>query len=323
MISRRRIVLALGSAALSIPLARAQQQSKIRRIGVLTLAPDAPVNEALRQGLRELGWIEGQNIIFEYRGAEKGRSLPEAAAELVGLKVDVIFAGSSTYVEPAKQATNTIPIVFAAHNDPVGIGHVASLSRPGGNITGLSMLQTELVAKELELLKSILPKVTKIGVVWNPTTPSHPPAVKSVEAAAQKLAVKIRLLPARTVEEFDEALAIMRREQVSAFLVISSPLSYSQRARLADIALKQRLPGMWGSRENVEAGGLISYGADLNDLFRRAAKYIDKILKGANPGDLPVEQASIYELAINLKTAKALEIKVPQSVLLQATKVIE
>ena len=323
MISRRRIVLALGSAALSIPLARAQQQSKIRRIGVLTLAPDAPVNEALRQGLRELGWIEGQNIIFEYRGADKGRSLPEAAAELVGLKVDVIFAGSSTYVEPAKQATNTIPIVFAAHNDPVGIGHVASLSRPGGNITGLSMLQTELVAKELELLKSILPKVTKIGVVWNPTTPSHPPAVKSVEAAAQKLAVKIRLLPARTVEEFDEALAIMRREQVSAFLVISSPLSYSQRARLADIALKQRLPGMWGSRENVEAGGLISYGADLNDLFRRAAKYIDKILKGANPGDLPVEQASIYELAINLKTAKALEIKVPQSVLLQATKVIE
>lgn len=208
--------------------------------------------------MRELGWIEGQNILVEYRFPEKIDRLPELAAELVGLKVDVIVAVSSTEVEPARQATKTIPIVFAAHADPVGIGHVASLARPGGNITGLAALMTELAAKELELLKSAPPHVTRVGVLWNPTTPSHPPALKSVEAAAEKLRVQVYMVPARTVDELDGAFAMMTRERVGAFLVVTSPLTYFQRARLAELALKHRLPGMFLLRENAEAGGLMS-----------------------------------------------------------------
>jgi len=239
------------------------------------------------------------------------------------MHVDVIFASSSTLVEAARRATQTIPIVFSNHADPVGIGHVASLARPGGNITGLSMLLTELAAKELEMLHEADPQAKRIGVLWNPTTPSHLPAVQAVEDAGKKLGVKLVLVPAQTVEDFEGAFATMTRERVGGFLAVGSPLTQSSRVPLATLALKHRLPGMFATKDNVEAGGLMSYGADLNDLNRRAALYIDKILKGAKPRDLPVEQASKYQLIINLKTAKALGLEIPPMVLARADGVIE
>jgi ABC-type uncharacterized transport system substrate-binding protein len=222
--------------------------------------------------------------------------LPELAAELVRMNVDIIFAPASTFVEPARQATKTIPIVFANHADPLGTGHVATLARPGGNITGLSVLMTDLAAKNLEILKEALPQITRIGVLWNPTTPSHVPALKSVEAGAEKLGIELRMVPARTIEDFDGAYATMTQEHVGGFLVLGGPSSYAENGvRLAELALKYRLPGIFWFKENAEAGGLMSYSADMLDLYRRSAVYIDKILKGAKPADLPVEQASKYE----------------------------
>ena len=324
---RREFITLLGAAAAGWPLAsRAQQSTKVARIGFLGLAPaSAWVNrlEALRTGLRDLGWVEGKNIVIEFRWAEKVDQLAELTAELVRMNVDVIFALSSTYVEVARHATQTIPIVFATHADPVGLGHVASLARPGGNITGLSMLLTELAAKELEILKEAVPHATRIGVLWNPTTPSHPRALKAVEAAGEKLGVELRAVPIRTVEDFDGAFATMTQERVGAFLDLAGPLSYSRRVPLAELALKHRLPGMFGLKENVEAGGLMSYSADTVDLVRRSAAYIDKILKGVKPADLPVEQASKYELVINLKTANALGVEIPYMLLALAHEVIE
>jgi putative tryptophan/tyrosine transport system substrate-binding protein len=323
---RREFITLVGGAVAMWPLAVRAQHSAMPVIGFLGPAPAAtflPRVEALRAGLRDLGYVEGKNIVIEFRWAEGVEQLPEMAAELVHMKVDIIFASSSTSVEPARQATKTIPIVFAVHADPVGVGHVASLARPGGNITGLSMLLTDLVAKELEIFKEALPHIMRIGILWNPTTPSHRTAVQAVEAVGEKLGVKLPLVPAGTVEEFDAAFSTMTRERMDGFLVVASPLSFSQRAPLAELALKYRLPGMFGSRENVEAGGLMSYGADLNDLHRRAALYVDKILKGAKPADLPVEQASKYEFVINVKTANELGLAIPESLLLRADKVIE
>jgi len=323
---RREFITVLGGAATWPLAARAQQPAKVAQIGFLGPAPAAtylPRLEALRAGLRDLGYVEGKNIAIEFRWAERVEQLPEMAAELVRMKVDIILASSSTYVETARQATKTIPIVFALHADPVGVGHVASLARPGGNITGLSTLLTDLAPKELEILKEALPQTTRIGILWNPTTPSHGPAVRAVEAAGQKLGVQLLLVPARSVEEFDGAFSTMTRERMGSLLVIGSPLAFSQRVPLAELALKHRLPGMFQSRENVEAGGLMSFGVDYNDLHRRAALYIDKILKGVKPADLPVEQASKYELIINLKTANTLGLAIPESLLLRADKVIE
>jgi len=325
MIGRREFITLLGGAA-GWPLAARAQHSAMPVIGFMGPAPAAtylPRLEALRAGLRDLGYVEGKNIVIEFRWAERVEQLPEMAAELVRMKVDIILVSSSTYVEAARQATKTIPIVFPLHADPVGVGHVASLARPGGNITGLSILLTDLAAKELEILKEAVPQTARIGILWNPTTPSHGPAVQAVKAAGEKLGVQLLLVPARIVQEFDGAFSTMTRERMGGFLVIASPLSFSQRVPLAELALKHRLPGMFGSRENVEAGGLMSYGADYNDLHRRAALYIDKILKGVKPADLPVEQASKYELIINLKTAKALGLAIPESFLLRADKVIE
>ena len=279
--------------------------------------------EALRAGLHEAGYVDGKNVIIEFRWADSTDQLPALAAELVRMNVDVIFAGSSTYVEPARQATSKIPIVFAAHADPVGVGHVATLSRPGGNITGLSMLMTDLAVKELELLKETLPQATRFGVLWNPTTPSHTPALRAVKTAGEKLGVQLFAVPARTVEDFSAALTEMTREQVDGFLVVASPLSNFGRAPLAELALMHRLPAIFSFKENVHAGGLMSYGANLNDLVRRAGNYIGKILDGASPGDLPVEQASKYELVINLKTAKTLGLTIPPVLLARADEVIE
>jgi putative ABC transport system substrate-binding protein len=273
--------------------------------------------------LRDLGWVEGKNIVIEFRWADNVSQLPALAAELVRMNVDVIFASSSTMVEPARQATKTIPIVFSNHADPIGTGHVASLNRPGGNITGLSELATELDAKALEMLNEAVPQATRIGVLWNPTTPSQVPGLQAVRVAGEKLGLALHIVPAATVEEFDDAFASMARERVGGVFVVPSPLATMERAPLVQLALRYRLPTMFASREIVEAGGLMSYGADRDDLVRRTALYIDKILKGAKPADLPVEQASKYQLVINLKTAKALGLEIPPTLLARADEVIE
>src|SRR6516165_12477473 len=244
-IRRREFIVTLGGAAAAWPLAaRAQQATKVARIGFLGLAPAAlyaPRVEALRAGLRDLGYVEGKNVVIEFRWAEGSDQLPEQAAELVRMNVDIIFASSSILVEPARQATKTIPIVFANHADPVGIGHVASLARPGGNITGLTMLLTDIVAKDLEIFKDALPQATRIGILWNPTTPSHLPALKAVEAAGATLEVSLHMVPVSTVEDFDGAFATMTREHLDGFLVVASPVTVSQRACLAEVALAHRL----------------------------------------------------------------------------------
>jgi putative tryptophan/tyrosine transport system substrate-binding protein len=252
---------------------------------------------------------------------ERVDQLRDLVAELVHVNVDIIFAPSSTFVEPARKANQTIPIALDA--DPVGLGHVASLARPGGNITGLTMQSTELNTKQLQILKDALPRSTRFGVLWNPSTPSHQLGLPAAEAAGETLGITLIPVPARTAEDFDEALAMMAREHVGGFLDLASPLTYSERTRLAELALRYRLPGMFGIRANAEAGGLMSYAADINDLHRRAATYIDKILKGAKPGDLPVEHASKFELVINLKAAKALGFEIPPIVLARADEVIE
>jgi putative tryptophan/tyrosine transport system substrate-binding protein len=302
---------------------RARDAKKIPRIGFLGLALEYSGVEALRAGLRDLGYIEGNSAIIEWRWAEHIDQLPKLAAELVRLKVEVIVAPSSTFVEAARQATTAIPIVFAVHGDPVGLGHVASLARPNWNATGLSMLLTELATKELEMMKDAVPQARRIGILWNPTTPSHLPALKAIEAAGQRLGVQLRMVPARTLEEFDSAFSIMMQEEVSSFLVVASPLIVVHGGPLAAFAMKYRLPGMYPFKENVEAGGLMSYGADRDDLYRRAATYIDRILKGAKPADLPVEQASKYPLVINLRTARALGLTIPPTLLARADEVIE
>jgi putative tryptophan/tyrosine transport system substrate-binding protein len=321
---RRQFITLLGGAAASSPFAaQAQHRAKLPRVGFLGLASEFIVGEGLRSGLRDLGYIEDTNIVVEWRWAQSVEELPALAAELARMHVDVIFAPSSTYVEAARQATTTIPIVFAVHADPVGLGHVVSLSRPGGNVTGTSMLLTELAAKGLAMLSEALPHARRIGVLWNPTTPSHPRALQAVEAAGEKLGLSLRKVSARSLDEFDGAFATMTQEAIGGFLAMASPPVVSQGAPLAALALKYRLPGMFPFKANVMAGGLMSYGANPDELYHRAAVYVDKILKGARPADLPVEQASKYELVINLKTAKALGIDLPPTLLARADEVIE
>jgi putative tryptophan/tyrosine transport system substrate-binding protein len=326
-IARRKFIAAFGGAAAAWPLvARAQESTSFARIGFLGLGRAsawADQVEALRAGLRDLGRVEGKNIVIEFRWAESVDQLPESAAQLVRMNVDVIFAPASTQVEPARQATKTIPIVFAQHADPVGIGHVASLARPGGNISGVSMVLSEIAPKALEIFKEAVPHAMRVGVLWNPTTPSHTQVMKAVEIAAESLGVRLLSAPIVTIADFDGVFSTMMREGADGFLVPSSPLSNSERAPLADLALNCRLPGIFVNKENVEAGGLMSYGADFNYMYRHAALYVDKILKGKKPADLPVEQASKYELVINLKTAKAIGLTIPESFLVRADKVIE
>jgi ABC-type uncharacterized transport system substrate-binding protein len=281
--------------------------------------------EALRAGLRDLGYVEGKNIVLEFRLTEGEVPLREHAAELVGSNVDVIFATSSTEVEVARQATKTIPIVFATHFDPVGVGHVASLARPGGNITGLSGQLTEIAGKALAMLKEAVPYMKKIGVLWSPTAP-HQPVLQAIEIAGAKLGVQVKLAPVRTVEEFEGAFAMMAQEHVDAIHVVPSSLTLRGRnapVLLADLAMKHRLPSMFGGKVNVVAGGLMSYSPNWIELTRQAAIYIDKILYGAKPADLAVEQSSKFEMAINLKTAKALGLTVPPLLVAQADEVIE
>jgi putative ABC transport system substrate-binding protein len=325
---RRELIVLAGTALLAWPLAaRAQQPPKVARIGYLgfgTAAGFADRVEALRAGLRALGYIEGKNLVTEFRWAETVGQLQEAAAELVRMNVDIIFATSSTETERAKQATSTIPIVFATHADPVGLGHVASLPRPGGNITGLSVQLTETTAKQLEILKETVPHATRIGVLWSPAAPSYRPFLEAAEAAGGKLDVQLLTASMSTVADFDGAFATMAQDGVGAVLVHASSLTARNNPTLlAELALKHRLATMFSIRSNVDAGGLMSYASDTLDLTRRSATYIDKILKGAKPADLPVEQASRYQLVINLKTANALGLTIPPAILARTDEVIE
>jgi putative tryptophan/tyrosine transport system substrate-binding protein len=326
---RRELMLLLGgTASIAWPLvARAQQPGKVWRIGYLrfsTAAASPDVVEALRAGLRALGYVEGKNIVIEFRWAETGEQLQEAAAELVRMNVDVILAPSSTETERAKQATSTIPIVFATNADPVGLGHVASLPRPGGNITGLTAVQTEFTEKGMEILKETVPHAMRFGVLWTPTAPSGRPTLQAAETAGRKLGVQVEGVSVLSAADYLGAFATMARDRVDAVLVHGSALTARHNpALLAELALKHRLPSMFQGRSNVEAGGLMSYAPDLVDLNRRSAAYIDKILKGAKPADLPVEQASRYQLVINLKTANALGLTIPPAILTRADEVIE
>jgi putative ABC transport system substrate-binding protein len=301
----------------------AQQQRKTYRIGILT-GSMGPGLQGFYRGLQELGYIEGKNILIErqFTGDDASRALP-LAQKLAALKVDVIFAPSSTYVEAARQATLKIPIVFATHNDPVGSGHVVSLAHPGGNATGVTQMATLLDAKRLELLKELLPRAARVAVLSNPTTPSHVPALKEIEQAGRKLGFKLHTIQASSPSEFGLAFDAAAKAGDQALLLLTSPLSISEHRRIAALAVAHRLPVVFAQTLFVEAGGLMSYGPDHFELGRHAATYVDRILKGANPATMAVEQPTRFELVINLKTAKALGIEIPNSVLLRADKVIE
>ncbi len=327
---KRRKFITLVSGAAVLPLAaRAQQRGTVYRIGLLSTAPPGGGAErlidALVQGLRGLGYVEGRNLVIErrYPSEEKVGQLPELAAELVRLNVDVIVAAGSLTPHAAKRATTTVPIVITNHGDPVGSGLVASLASPGGNITGLSLLGTGLVGKQLEILKEAVPRVVRVAVLWNPTSQTHPRMLSEEEAAAQALELQLQRVPARGADDYEQAFSAMSQARASAVLVLGDPIFWYHRTRIAELAMRDRLPAIFSQGEHVDAGGLMSYGADLRDNFRRAATYVDKILKGARPADLPIEQPTMFKLVINLKTAKALGLTIPPSLLARADKVIE
>ena len=328
MTSRRALLLAGGASFVSWPLASyAQQPTRIARIGLLSpYSPStSPVwNESFRQGLRDLGWIEGRNITIEYRYAE-GRleRLPDLAADLVRLKVDAIVTSVTPDAIAAKKATSAIPIIMASPADPVASGLVESLARPGGNVTGLSQIGSELSGKRLELLKEIVPKLSRLAVLWNPQGPASILYWKELQAPARQLGLSLHPLDVRSPDELDKALEDGVRTRATALLVLPDPAITTNLKRIAEFAIRNRQPSLYHLTEFVEAGGLVTYGVDRADLFRRAAAFVDKILKGAKPGELPVEQATKFELAVNLKTARALGISIPQSLLLRANKVIE
>jgi putative ABC transport system substrate-binding protein len=322
-----KLSFVVAVSVLAAPLVADAQPGKIYRIGYLSSGPSTSnlYRGAFQQSLSELGWVEGQNIVTDYRFAE-GRleRLPALAAELVRLQVDVIVASPTPAAVAAKNATKTIPIVMWGVGDPVGLGLVASLARPGGNVTGLSYsVGMDTFGKGLELLGEALPKVRRVAVLSNPANPAHALASDNVKAAARSLGVQLQFLEARGPSEFDAAFAAMVKEGAAAVLVMGDSVFVFQRARLADLAVKHRLPTMHGNKENVEAGGLMSYGPSNLDALRRAASFVDKILKGAQSANLPVEQPTKFDLAINLRTAKALGLTIPSSLLLRADQVIE
>jgi len=321
-----RLALILAVSLTLAPLAvEAQQSGKVYRIGYLgTTAAPPHIWEAFLGGLREFGWVEGQTIVIERRNAEERyERLPELAADLVRLRVDIIVAAGPVAPLAAKRATNTIPIVMTNHADPVGSGLVASLGRPGANVTGLSFIHPAVVGKQVELLKEVVPKVNRVAVLTNPGNPIRALMLSEAEAAMRSLPVKLQVLDARGPGEFEAAFSAMRKDRTDALLILVDPMFFGQRKRLADLTASSRLPAISGLREFADAGILMTYGASLSDLFRRAATYVDRILKGTKPGDLPVEQPTKFELVINLKTAKALGLRIPQSVLGRADQVIE
>jgi ABC-type uncharacterized transport system substrate-binding protein len=331
VIDRRAFISSVSLGFLVAPLAvEAQPAGKVFRIGYLAsnLAAAPHLHEAFRQGLRDLGYFEGRNVVIEYRDAEgKLERLPALAAELVALKVDVIVTGGGTPAAlAAKQATRTLPIVFPAAADPVTDGLVTSLARPSDNVTGLSLLAPELVGKRVEQLKQAVPGVSQVAVLWQPGglgERTEKDTLKGAEAAARPLGVRLQFVEARGPAEFERAFSDMTRARAGALTVLPSPTFLYERRRLVDLAAKNRLPTVFAFREYVDAGGLMSYGPDITDMYRRAATYVDKIFKGAKPGDLPLEQPTKFELVINLKTAKALGLTIPPSLLQRADQVIE
>lgn len=326
----RRTWLAGSLGLLAAPLiAEAQSPAKVFRIGLLGgSSPTSPEASHLWggffQGLRELGYVEGQNVVIEGRFyGDSVERLPALAAELVQLQVDVIVAGVAPAPEAAKRATSTIPIVMANHADPVGSGLVASLARPGGNVTGLSMVTPALRGKQLQLLTEAVPRLVRVAVLSNPTIPFHALEVRALEAAARSLKVQLHVVEARASSEFAEAFSLATKKRAGALLVLGGSLFFAYRAQLAELAAKNRLPAMYGPREYVEAGGLMAYAPKSRESFRRAAWYVDRILKGARPGDLPVEEPTMFDLVMNLKAAKMLGLTIPPSVLARADQIIE
>jgi putative ABC transport system substrate-binding protein len=322
---RREFITFLGGAALACPLAaRAQQPGKVYRIGYISSGDVRPYISAFHDALRALGWIEGKNVIFEGRYAENRLDrLPELVTELLRLNVDVFVTAGTLATLAAKQGSATIPIVMASAGDPVGSGLVASLARPGGNVTGLSLMVPELAGKRLELLKEVLPGLSRVAVLWNGASPYPGLVFKETERAAQILGIAVQSLEVRSPDDYDSALEAAMRQNATALITVEDPLTLDRRQHIAEFAAKNRLPAIYGLREFVEAGGLISYGANIADLNRRAAGYVDKILRGAKPSDLPVEQPTKFELVINLKTAKALGLIIPSGVLAIADETFE
>src|SRR5437899_2198226 len=332
MISRRAFLGGLAGGLLAAPLtAEGQQPGRVARIGYLAAnlaVADPRTREAFLQGLRDLGYVEGRNLLIEYRDAAgKTERFPALAAELVALKVDVIVAAGGTLAAlAAKQATTTLPIVFAAVGNPVAEGLVTSLARPSGNVRGLSLVQQEIVGKSLELLKQAVPEVSRVALLLKPD--SMPDRAKkarlnAADLAARAVGVRLQVVEARGPEDFDRAFSDMTRARAGALTVLATPVFDSERRRLVDLAAKNRLPTVYSYRSYVEAGGLMSYGPDLPDSFRRAATYVDTILKGAKPADLPVEQPTKFDFVINLKTAKALGLTIPPSLLQRADQIID
>jgi len=331
--AQRRHLLTAAGALVAVRLtAKAQAPVKAARIGYIHTGTADPGSgnvslfEAFRQGLRDLGYVEGRNVLIEFRAAQgKPERLPALVAELVALKVEVIVAGSTLAALAAKQATGTLPIVFPVAGDPVTSGLVTSLARPGGNVTGLSLLAPDLVGKRLELLTQAVPGVTRIAVLWQPGAfgeGTDKDRLKEAEVAARALGVSPHFVEARDPEDFDRAFSDMTKARARALSLLPSGMFIGERRRLVDLAAKHRLPAIYQSRESVDAGGLMSYGPNFADLFRRAATYVDKILKGVKPGDIPVEQPTKFELVINLKTAQALGLTIPRSVIARADDVI-
>ena len=327
------VALIVFGLVMSLAIA-AQPAGKVARIGLLspTVPPDmsrspgdlAVLFAAFREGLRELGYVEGQTVKIESRAAEGHYDrLPGLAADLVNLKVDVIVTYGTPASQAAKRATSTIPIVMAAIIDPVASGLVASLARPGGNVTGQSMMSPDLVEKQLQILKELVPRVSRVALLHNPANPGNAPQVRHAQDAVRALGVRLQLLGARGPGEIDSAFAAMTSEQAGAVIVLVDAMLQDNRAHIADLAARHRLPAVYGLSEYAEAGGLLTYGPSRLDMFRRAATYVDKILKGARPGDLPVEQPTKFELVINLKTAKALGLTIPQSILARADQSIQ
>jgi putative tryptophan/tyrosine transport system substrate-binding protein len=327
-LSKPNFVFALAFIFLTFSCAsHAQQPARIPRIGILIPTSASFISarvEAFRQRLRELGYVEGKNIFIEYRYAEgKPERLPDLAAELVGLKVDVIVTASGPATLAAKKASGTIPIVFAAANDPVGTGLVSSLARPGGNITGLSSMVPDLDGKRLELLKDAFPKVARVAFLWGSSGSRGNLALTEMEAAAKALGLKLLPLQVRSLDDFESAFTQAKRDGAQALITTTGGLINTQQRQVLDFAAKNRLPAMYAANEFVEAGGLMSYTPNYIDLFRRAGDFVDKILKGAKPADLPVEQPKKFEFIVNLKTAKQIGLTIPQKVLARADKVIQ
>ncbi len=316
----------VGAVLLAVALlAEAQQPKKVSRIGFLAATPSGSSDrtETFRQGLRELGYVEGKNIVIEYRRAEgQFERLPDLAAELVHLKVDVIVASGAASTRRAKEATATIPIVMASDNDPVGSGFVASLGHPGGNITGLSQMAPDLAGKRLELLKEIVPRLSRLVVLGELNNPGNAQTLKETELAAVGFGVHLQVLDVRDPKDIENGFQAASKGHADAVLVLGGPVATSQRGHIAELAAKSRLPAIYPQSDYMDAGGLMFYGPSISDLFHRAATYVDKILKGAKPADLPVEQPTKFELIINLKAAKQIGLKIPPNVLVRADKVI-